>query len=289
MIDLHIHTNKSDGMYTPREIIDMAYSNGINKISITDHDTLDAYTIDLFEYAKIKKITIIPGIEISTRIGNTKFHVLGYGVDIKNKKLLNEIKKLRNSRKIYLKNVSKKLIEYGYKVNIEKLESIKSVTKAHIANDVISNINNKEKLLNDFNHIPSMGEFIETIMNNGCPCYVKKNTLAPKEASVLIKQAGGKVVLAHPVAYEYENNMTKEEILKVALDINADGLETVYLYIDKNNRLINEIDEWNKIANDNNLFITVGSDFHKTDEKKPLIGLNNYDIDISDVDIHKIM
>ena len=52
MIDLHIHTNKSDGMYTPREIIDMAYSNGINKISITDHDTVSAYTKDLIEYAK---------------------------------------------------------------------------------------------------------------------------------------------------------------------------------------------------------------------------------------------
>ena len=288
-MDLHIHTNKSDGLHTPYEIIDLAKESNIKIISITDHDTLDAYTDDLFKYAKENNVTLIPGVEISTRIGNDKFHVLAYNIDIKNEKLINELNNIKNARHIYLKEVSKKLIEYGYKVNVDKLDSIKAVTKAHIANDVIGDVQNKKKLLKEFNHIPSAGEFIETIMNNGCPCYVPKRTLTTKEASDLIKGANGKVVLAHPVAYEYENNMTKEEILKVALDMGADGLEAIYLYVDKNNNLVNEIDEWSKIASDNDLFVTIGSDFHKKDGKKPLIGLTNYDINTDNINISEII
>ena len=275
-IDLHIHTNNSDGSLTPYEVIDEAKKNGIKTISITDHDTLDSYTKDVIKYAKENGIKLIHGVEISTIHDNNKFHLLGYDVDITNIKLLKELNNLKNARYIYLKEVSKKLTEYGYEVNLDKLLSVKSVTKAHIANDIIENKNNSGMLLKDFDHIPSVGEFIETIMNKDCPCYVKKNTITPKEASKLIKDAGGKVILAHPVAYEYENSMTKEEILKVALDIKADGLESIYLYIDKNNNLINEIKEWVKIAKDNNLITTVGSDFHKFDIIKPHIGFNNY-------------
>ena len=64
-IDLHIHTNKSDGKLSPKEVIDTAVKNGLKWISITDHDTIDAYTEDLFEYAKSKNIEIITAVEIS--------------------------------------------------------------------------------------------------------------------------------------------------------------------------------------------------------------------------------
>lgn len=76
-IDLHIHSTLSDGILTPKEIIDEAVKNQVSTIAIADHDTIAAYTDDLFNYAKEKNIKLIIGVEISTKIKNIGIHVLG--------------------------------------------------------------------------------------------------------------------------------------------------------------------------------------------------------------------
>ena len=188
-IDLHIHTNCSDGELTPIEVVDKAVCNGVSVISIADHDTVDAYSDELFKYAKSKSILIIPAVEISTKIKKCGIHVLGYNFDLHNKTFLDKLTSLRNARHDYLYGVAAKLEELGYVVHTSELDKIEAVTKAHISLDVVSNPDNKEKLLEVFGHIPEKGEFIETIMNEGCPAYVKKNTVTPVEAAELIRLA----------------------------------------------------------------------------------------------------
>lgn len=274
-IDLHIHTNVSDGKYPFKEIIDIAAKNNITTISITDHDNIGAYTKENIEYAKSKSINLIYGVEISTKIKKCGIHVLGYNIDLNNKELIDKLYLSRNSRHIYLKEVATKLNELGYIVNVEELDKIESVTKAHIAQDIISNPKNEEQLMKEFGFIPDKGMFIETLMNEGQKAYVEKKTLSPKEASDIIKHAGGKVVLAHPVAYTYEDNLTEEDIKKIIDDMNPDGLECFYIYIDKDNKVINDIDKWTRFAKKNNLLMTIGSDFHQDDGIRPVIGLIN--------------
>ena len=288
-IDLHIHTTCSDGSLNPLEIIDEANKNGLNTISITDHDTINAYNSKLFNYAKKNNINLITGVEISTKIKKCGINVLGYNIDINNKELIKRLKIIRNARHDYLYNVSKKIEELGYIVRTDELDKIDAVTKAHIANDIISNEKNKVKLIKEFNHIPSKGEFIETIMNEGCPAYVKKEAISPKEASDLIRKAGGKVVLAHPVAYTYEDNLTKEEIQNILSNMNADGVEAYYIYIDKNNKKHNNISIWKEFAKDNNKFITIGSDFHSKDNIHPTIGLINEKLNITEKELNEII
>lgn len=280
-IDLHIHTNLSDGALSPTEVIDEAQKNGVNIIAITDHDTIDAYTNEVYSYAHSKNIKLINAVEISTKVNKAGIHVLGYNLDINNLTLKNKLSKLRNARHEYLYNVSKKLNELNYSLNIEELDKIDAVTKAHIANDVINNPANKDLLIKNFNHIPSKGEFIETVMNEGCPAYVKKETITPKEAAKLIKDAGGIVILAHPVAYVYEDNLNNEDIFNIVKDMNADGIESNYIYIDRHNNKINEIDKWNTFAKQNNLMTTIGSDFHNKDGIHPEIGLINEDLNLN--------
>ena len=282
LIDLHIHTNCSDGVLSPYEVIDEALRNKVDTISITDHDTVSAYTKDLIEYAKTNNIKLIPGIEISTKTKKCGIHILGYNIDIHNKELIEKLEKVRNARHDYLKNVSEKLESLGYKVNIDDLEKIESVTKAHIAEDIISNKANEELLIKKFKQIPSKGLFIETIMNEGCPAYVKKETITPKEASQLIKKAHGIVVLAHPVAYYYEDNLTEDDIQELIDEIDPDGIEAYYIYIDKNNNKHNDIDKWSKFSKKNNKLMTIGSDFHRKDGIHPEIGLVNEDIVIEE-------
>ena len=234
-IDLHIHTNKSDGILMPTEVIDEAVKNGVDTIAIADHDTVEAYSNSLFEYAKAKNVKLIKAVEISTKTDKAGIHVLGYNIDINNEKLKQKLYELRNARHIYLHDVAERLGEIEYKVNVKELDKVDAVTKAHIALDVVRNPENKDLLIKEFGHIPEKGEFIETIMNEGCPAYVKKSTITPKEAAELIRMAGGKAVLAHPVAYEHEDNLDENEILDIVKDMKADGIETNYIYINRNN------------------------------------------------------
>ena len=289
LIDLHIHSNLSDGELTPREIIDRAVNNGVSVIAIADHDTIEAYNNALFSYAKDNNVKLIPAVEISTKYKGIGIHVLGYNFDINNKLLIDKLYSIRNARHIYLHSVAVKLKKLGYIIDIDHLDKIDAVTKAHIALNIIENENNNKLLLKTFGHIPDKGEFIETIMNEGCPAYVEKETISPIKASDLIREAHGKVVLAHPVAYKYEDGLTDEEILDLVNDIKADGIESNYIYIDKNNNKINEINHWNIFAKSHNLITTIGSDFHKVDNIHPDIGLINEDIKLNDNEITSII
>ena len=108
-IDLHMHTTISDGKLMPKEIIDEAVKNGVTTMSITDHDSTEAYTSEIIQYAKNQGIQLIPGVEISTRTEKTKIHVLGYNYDLNNQTFKNQLTKIRESRHVYLKDVGEKL------------------------------------------------------------------------------------------------------------------------------------------------------------------------------------
>lgn len=289
LIDLHIHTNISDGVLSPKQVIDEAKKNGVSVIAIADHDTIEAYNDELFAYAKSKNITLIKAVEISSKTEKSGIHVLGYNYDLDNAELRKKLFEIRNARHDYLHKVANVLKSIGYTVNISKLDAIKSVTKAHIAMDIIDNIQNKPTLLNDFGHIPTKGEFIETIMNEGCIAYVKKTSITPKEAADLIRKANGKVILAHPVAYTYEDNLTEKDIYNLVVEMKADGIEANYIYIDRFNHKKNDINTWTSFANNHNLISTIGSDFHNNDGIHPTIGLIDEDLSLSNSDIDKML
>lgn len=288
-IDLHMHTNKSDGALTPKQIIDEAVKANLQAISITDHDTIDAYTDETIKYAKEQGIKLIVGVEISTKSDRCGIHVLGYNFDLNNEEFKQNLDRIRNARHDYLKAVAKKIEALNYKINVEELDKIKSVTKAHISKDIIENEENREELLKQFGHIPNKGEFIETIMNENCPAYVQKVTVTPEAAAEMIRKAGGIVVLAHPVAYANEDNMTVEEVQQLINKMKPDGIEAYYIYTNRNNEYINEIDKWLKLAKDNNLFSTIGSDFHIKDGHHAEIGMRNVGVQLEEETIKKIL
>jgi PHP domain protein len=288
-IDLHIHTKMSDGELTPKEVIDKAIENKVKVISIADHDTIEAYTEEFIQYAENKGIKLIKGVEISTKINKCGIHVLGYNIDVENEKFKESLYKIRNARHEYLYNVSEKLEKLGYYINTEELDKIDAVTKAHIALDIIKSSKNEQKFLDEFGHIPGKGEFIETVMNENCPAYVKKETVTPQKAAEIIRQANGKVILAHPVAYEHEEGLNEEDILKIVKDMNPDGIESNYIYIDKDNNEFDECEKWNRFAKNNNLFVTVGTDFHNSDGIRPEIGFVNKRIELTEDEIDKII
>ena len=289
IIDLHIHTTKSDGALTPMEVVEEAIKNRVSAIAIADHDTIDAYSDDLFDYAEANNVILIPAVEISTKTKKCGIHVLGYNFNLNNQNFREQLEKLRNARHDYLYGVSEKLEELGYKVNVEELDKIEAVTKAHISLDVISNKENEEILMKNFGHIPNKGEFIETVMNEGCPAYVRKVSITPSEAADLIRSAGGKAVLAHPVCYGYEDGLTDEEILDLVKEMKVEAIEANYLYVDRNDEMHDDTNKWKAFAKENNLISTIGSDFHNKDGLRPEIGFRNTDFTISREEISSIL
>lgn len=288
-IDLHIHTTISDGYLSPKEVIDEAVKNDVLDIAIADHDTIDAYSKELVDYAKSKNVNLISAVEISTQGKKAGIHVLGYDIDLTNEELRQTLYRIRNSRHIYLHKVAERLESIGYRINVEELDKIEAVTKAHIAMDIITNPENRNKLLKDFEHIPNKGEFIESIMNENCIAYVKKEMLSPREAAEIIRRAKGKVVLAHPVAYEYESGLTEADIEQIVREMKPDGIEANYIYVDKENTLRDHIKKWNDFARKHNLFVTCGSDFHNKDGIRPEIGFINTNFELREDEMEQII
>lgn len=289
MIDLHIHSICSDGVLTSIQILERAVANGVKYLSIADHDSIGAYTQDFFQHAEDLGIKIIVGVEMSTKINGIGVHMLGYAFDKENVELINILDKLRHARKDYLIKVCKVLESLGFYVNIMELLKVPSVTKAHISLSIINDIRNREKLIRDFGCIPTKGKFIETLMNRGCPAYVDKFNITPLEASEFIHNAGGKVILAHPVCYKYEKNLNLSEVLEIAKTAKVDGIEANYLYIDRDNNLINEVNYWENVATENNWIITMGSDYHLSDNVHPEIGFANYKEKLGNIDNNNII
>lgn len=282
--DLHIHSTKSDGRLSPKEIIDEAAKNGVEVIAITDHDTVSAHTKQLHEYAREKGVKLLTGIEISSENARGGFHILGYNIDTENEALKAGVKKLKENRQAILEESSKKLAEFGFKVETEKLKNLESIAKGSIAENLLDNPDNKQALLERFGHMPTKGEFIQTFMNRGCPAYVQKEHITPAQAAEMIRKAGGKVVLAHPVVYIYEKGFSEEDVINVIKEINPDGVEANYVLYDKSNVRHYEYDRWSGVAKKFNAFLTIGSDFHRDDGIRPLIGFVNENIVLSEDD-----
>ncbi len=272
-INLHNHTNLSDGDYSPYELIDLAEKARIKILAITDHDIIDAHLIeDLEEYAKKKDIRLINGIEVSTVDENKRgYHIVGLFIDVKNENLIKKIAELKESRVNYVKSFYNVFKKDGYYFDLDKILKEKVITKAHIADYAISNKKNSVKLIKKFGKIPTRGEFIETFMLPGQKFFVPKTNFHPKDAIKMIKEANGVAILAHPVFYLIKGGK-KDEVVKNFLDWGIDGLEAYYIgHKIKENGVKEEIDmreEFKKICLENNLLISGGSDFHTDKIKK---------------------
>lgn len=99
----------------------------------------------------------------------------------------------------------------------------------------------------------------------------------------MIKNANGKVVLAHPMAYPYEGKATRDDIIEIIKEMKPDGIEALYIYVNKEENIIDEVDFWKKIADENNLFTTIGSDFHSYGKNHIEIGLINTNINLDEM------
>ena len=95
-VDLHIHTIHSDGSSTVKEVLEAAARKGLAAVAITDHDCIDAYPAAI-EIGSQMGIEVIPGLELSSEIGDADLHILGYFVDYTHPALNRMLKEMKNN------------------------------------------------------------------------------------------------------------------------------------------------------------------------------------------------
>lgn len=263
MIDLHLHTNHSDGTDTIIELLQKAEKEKLEVISITDHDTVSGYKE--LENINIKKIfsgKIITGTEIKAIYNNKNVEVLGYGIDYRKIK----IKKCDNlQEKIleHLKNIADKYnIQYDKNIAIDKSNS--NIFGSYVfANEILKYKENIIKLEN-------LGEKKLTNNNFFRKCESNPNSIfyfdALKYVSTLeevikeIHNAGGLAFLAHAYIYNFEN--PKNEIENIIKTTDIDGLECQYPLFTEDQR-----QEIMSLCKKYNKYMSGGSDYHA--DRKP--------------------
>lgn len=275
--DLHIHSNNSDGSDSVQELLNNLKKSKVDIFALTDHDTIEG--CKEMEALKPTDITFIKGVELTCLCGDIKCHILGYGVDINNPDLLALIEKGKLLRRQKLETRIKYLKDV---FNIELTEdekiwlySRKSVVKTHLANILVN-----RGLASD--NVSAMKKYLDNIKTGN-------TRFDGKEAIKTIKKAGGIVVWAHPIGGEGEKHLTLEEFLPKLEKMKTFGIQGLECYYSRYN--FDEIEFLTKCAEDNNLFITGGSDYHGTNKNIPILRLNTSDtpIDSSKLTVLKML
>lgn len=249
--DLHIHTNYSDGVFTPEKVIDAAIDAGLDVIALTDHDNILSFNIARNHVESLKKqdkktIEIIQGIEINTMYNNDEIHILGYFMDTENKDFNELIKvqqqaRIKQTKEIIVLLNKKEGINIKYEDIISQVAEGGSIGRPHIA-----------KAITNVGGTGSVMEAYAKYINDNSPVYVKRKTVTPHEAVEIIYDAGGIPVIAHPHDLENASVLIK--------DLMHYGLRGIEAYHRKHSPAI--VEYFSSMAEDLGLIVTGGSDFH---------------------------
>ncbi|GEM_PF-13042 len=257
-IDLHVHSNESDGTLTPTQVVEQAAQAGLYAIALTDHDTVSGVA-EAVEAGRKYGVRVIPGIEISSARNGGDVHILGYGVNVNQPEFLEELDKIRNIRIERNRKMAKLLEDHGFAITYEKLmakfgeDAI--ITRAHFA-----------RYLLDTDQIGSVSEAFDKYIGPGCPCYLPKEEITIERAMAILRMAGARPVLAHPMLYKLSKDEL-EELVDRLIELGLYGIEAVYTTY-----LTEEENYVKRLARRKGLVITGGSDFHGANKPKIAIG-----------------
>lgn len=251
-VDLHIHTNYSDGTCTVKEVLEIAHERGLSAISITDHDCTDAYP-EAIDIGNQLGIEVITGVELSSEIDGNDIHVLGYFIDPENSTFASKLREMKDARFFRAKKIVENLNNRGIDLRFETVLSIAGVGaigRPHIAAAML-----REELVYSFR------EAFDKYIGYGLPAYVEKLKLHPKEVFDLIKNAGGVPILAHPGVTQVDQRIP--EFIR-------EGLSGIEAYHTEHPSVVER--HYLRIAKKHHLAFTGGSDFHSFNHNKSEIG-----------------
>lgn len=261
MIDLHVHSNISDGTLSPSQVIDLAVQHNLKAIALTDHDTVngipEASNRTRFYCQKGIDFTLIPGVELSVGYKKRDIHILGLFIDYENKELISLLDKMVQEREERNLKMIRNFQKDGIQITLEELKEESNdavITRAHFAKQLVRK-----------GYVKTAKEAFLKYLDEEGPYYVNRQYITPEQAIEAILNADGIPVLAHPMLY----HLPDEELEQLVERLKTHGLcgiETIYsTYSPEEEQKVKQL------AAKYNLYMTGGSDFHG--EVKPDISI----------------
>ncbi len=253
-IDLHCHSNNSDGAHTVTEVLDMVKANGGKHIALTDHDTTEGIK-EAREYATKIGLELIAGVEISvTWQKNILIHIIGLNIDENNQELIENLAQLRSFRYLRGQEIAKQLAKIGidgaFEGALKYCSTPEALSRTHFARFLVDN------------GYAKANRVFDKYLTTGKPGYVMQTWASLKDAVTWIKNSGGIAVIAHPCRYK----LTRTKLLQLIDEFKQFGGEGIEV-ISSSHSQTDSI-SIAQIATETNLLASLGTDFHNI--------LNNY-------------
>jgi len=250
--DLHLHTNFSDGTFTPEELAEHGKRHQLAAMALTDHDTVEGCE-RMAAACKKLGIEFIPGTELTADSGGIELHLLGYFLDTHHQKLLAEIGKFQKVRQDRIREMVARLNQVNIPLQAETvfaLANCRSPGRPHVGRALVQE-----------GFCGSLDEAFERFLKKNRPAFVPKFKISALDAIALIHEAGGLAVMAHPGLNR------SDQMIPALVDEGLDGIECFHT---KHSPATS--DHYLKIAARYGVLITGGSDCHGYSKGKPLIG-----------------
>ena len=253
LVDLHTHSCYSDGSLMPSDLVALAKKQGVQILSLTDHDEIAGLAL-MKEATEKAGIKFIPGVEITANWGSRSIHVVGLNFDQENTFLIEFLEKIRSDRKLRAQKMASILSNLGMPGAWEGLESAVTnpnlISRKHFADWMIAQ-----------GFVKTHQEAFDKWLGDQCPAYVPCTQNKIKETVQVILQAGGVPVLAHPGRYKLE-----EWALQELLDEfkNSGGIA---IEVCSGSHNASDVSKFTKIALEEGFEASTGSDFHSRASK----------------------
>jgi 3',5'-nucleoside bisphosphate phosphatase len=260
VIDLHSHTNESDGTYTPLELVDLAMERGLEALAISDHDTFAGFDQAL-PVAKSSGLDLVCGIELSTRVPGSRVrtvHLLGYFLHqpppADFREWLGELIEGRRDRN---RRLIQSLHDQGIDIDLGEVEKLgRTLTgRPHFA-----------RLLIQKGYVKNFDEAFRRYLGELAPSYVERYAPYVPVAIQRVIDAGGLPVLAHPIRLGFRDPDAEEKFIGDLRDAGLRGIEVFH-----SDQAPKDSKRYAAIARKYNLAVSGGSDFHG--DVKPQISL----------------
>ena len=266
-IDLHLHTTHSDGSLSPTAVLQLAHTAKVTALAITDHDNVTGIPEAIAAGAE-RGIEIIPGVEISSCMGNSELHLLGYCIDWQDSELNRRLATLRESRHTRNPQIIERLRALGLDVTYEEVRALAgtdAVGRPHIA-----------RLLMDKKYVTSAKDAFDRYLAEGRPAYVARELPNPTDAIAWIRAAGGVAVLAHPTWAK----VSGEGLNALLTTLKAEGLGGIEVHYSTHTK--RQTMEYLDLAKRLDLLVTGGSDFHGITKPDIEVGMGRGGLNVSE-------
>jgi predicted metal-dependent phosphoesterase TrpH len=256
MIDLHTHTNESDGTYTPAELVEAALTAGLEALAITDHETFAGYD-RAAPIAAAKGLDLVCGIEVNTHLSRTdrgrerawSIHLLGYFLHSPPpdsfRGWLSELLQTRRERNVKL---VKKLRSMGVAIELGEVETMgRTLTgRPHFA-----------QVLVDKGYVSNSEEAFRKYLGESSPGFVQRDSPNTVTGIQQINAGGGLAVLAHPVRLGILDRVQEERLIAELRDGGLRGIEVYH-----SDHRPADVERYAALAKKLDLAVSGGSDFH---------------------------